>query len=566
MSTGNSDELRPIFERPYTRRDVLKRGGAGALGLTLGGSLLAACGGDGDEAERAAAGARTPADTLVVGVEGDIDTFDPAFTVGSKPSQTTIQNVFDQLTEYAHTEKTLAGITYQGVDTEQIGQMLAESYEEQGDKVVFTLREGVTYHDGKPVTAEAIEQGYRRVYESQGISYFLLTMAGVSSPDQIRALDDRRIEFTLAQPNLLFLKNNTMHNTSAIHPEHAEEHATANDPWATEYFKKTMAIGNGPFLFEEYRPGDRIVLQANPDYYRGKPKLERVIQKIVPEATERVLLIKRGEVDMIMVPPVKELDDLREDPNLEVMTFPNPRNYMLELNNAMPPFDKKEVRQAVAYAVPYKNIIEDVFRGYAQENKSIVGNGMPGSEFSYWKYDTNLDEAARLLDAAGFPGGNGAPQITISIRADWEEAERSAVLIQSNLRQLGLNASIQKLAFAQFNEQEQGRKLQAFIDEWLSWVNDPFYHMSWILKSDSPTNYVSYKNDRVDEIITQWTLSTDVEPRLDAAREAQKLCAEDAPLVFLCGPNWNVVARKNVKGYVYYNDELNRYAYMSKEA
>jgi peptide/nickel transport system substrate-binding protein len=557
------DDDWPLFERRITRREVLARGGAAAVGLTVGGSLLAACGGA-EEAERAAEAAKTPRDTLVVAVEGDVDTFDPAFTVGSKPSQTTLQNVFDQLTQYEQVEKELAGITFRGVDTESIQGMLAESFEDTGESVVFTLRDGITYHDGTPVTAEHIEQGYRRVFEAQGISYFLLSMAAVPDPDHVRALDSRRVEIRKDTDNLLLLKNNTMHNTSAVNFEEAKEHASANDPWATEYFKKQVATGNGPFMFADYRPGDSIVMDANPDYYAGKPKLARVIQKIVPEATQRILLIKRGEVDMIMIPPVKELEALKEDPNLQVLTFPNPRNYMLEMNNAIPPFDTKEVRQAVAYAVPYKDILEDVFHGFAQENKSIVGNGMPSSDFSSWTYDTDLDKAAELLAAAGFANGEGAPAITITVRADWEEAERSAILIQANLNQLGLQTSIQKLAFAQFNEQEQGRKLQIFIDEWLSWVNDPWYHMSWNVSSDSPTNYTNYKNPQVDELVKKWTLSTDVEGRLEGSREAQRLVNEDAPHAYLAGPNWNVVLRKNVTGYVYYNDELNRYAHMSK--
>jgi peptide/nickel transport system substrate-binding protein len=550
-----------LLERPITRRQVLRGGAVAGVGLSMGSSLLAACGGaQGDEV----AESQTPRDTLVVAVEGDVDTFDPAFTVGSKPSQTTLQNVFDQLTQYEHVDKRLAGVSFRGVDTESVQGMLADDYEQSGTSYVFTLRDDARYHDGTPVAAKHIVEGYRRVFEAEGISYFLLDMAAVPDPDHIRALDDRRVEVRMDKNNLLLLKNNTMHNTSAINYEEMRKHASDDDPFATEYFKKHVATGNGPFAFDDYRSGDRIVLKANPRYYGGKPKLALVIQKIVPEAAERLLLLKRGEVDMVMVPPVKELDGLKEDPNLRVATFPNPRNFMLEMNNAVAPFDKKEVRQAVAYAVPYKDILDSVFRGYAQPNRSIVGNGMPGSDFSSWKYDTDLNKAADLLRAAGYPDGEGADPVTITIRADWEEAERSAILIQSKLNEIGLKTSVQKLAFAQFNEREQGKELQVWIDEWLSWVNDPWYHLSWNVSSDSPSNYTNYKNPRVDELIQKWTLSTDKQPRLEASKEVQRLVNEDAPHAYLAGPNWNVVMRKNVRGYVYYNDELNRYAYMSK--
>lgn len=562
----------PIEETPeasegMTRDEVLKRSGAAVLGVTAAAALLPA-------AARAApttrvrrdAGVKTPRDTLVVAVEGDIDTFDPAFTVGSKPSQTTIQNTFDQLTQYGQVTKRVGGITYPGVDTENILGMLAQSYKRKGNDYIFTLRKGLKYHDGTPLTAKSIEQGYRRVFEAQGISYWLLSMAAVTDPDHIKALDARRVRIRMDKPNLLLLKNNTMHNTSAVAFEEARKHASGKDKWATEYFKKNLATGNGPFMLDEYVPGDRIALKRWDGYYGGRPRLARVIQKIVPEASQRVLLLKRGEVDMIMVPPVKELDSLKEDPNLQVLSFPNPRNVFLEMNNKIAPFDNKAFRQAVSYAIPYDTLLKNVMRGYAQRNRGIIGAGMPSSDFSFWRYDTDLKKAAEKLKEAGYPGGKGAPTITITVRADWEEAERAAILISANLQQLGLRSQIQKLAFAPFNEQEQGRKLQCWIDEWLSWVNDPWYHMSWIVRSDSPTNYVSYNNPKVDALIKRWTLSLDRNGRIAGSKQAQKLVVDDAPLAFLYGANWNVVVRKNVKGYRYYNDELNRYAYMYKTA
>jgi len=544
-----------------TRRQVLQIGAAAtALGAVQ--PLLMAC--SPAHGTQQTSTSSTPKDTLVVAVEGDVDTFDPAFTVGSKPAQTTIQNTFDQLTQYKQVNKTVAGVNFTGVDTESILGMLAESVETQGNNVIFTIRQGASYSDGTAITAPLIADGYKRVMDAKSVSYFLLAMAAVPDGAHIRALDDRRLQISMDAPNLLLMKNNTMHNTSSLDVKDIKAHATTSDPWAFDYFKKHLAPGNGPFVLDEYVSGDRIVLKANPSYYGDKPKLARVIQKIVPDANERELLLKRGQVDMIMVPPVKDLNSLKEDPNLKVMSFPNPRNIFFEMNLKTPPFDKKEVRQAVSYAIPYNNILKDVYHGYAQVNRSIIGNGMPSSDFSFWSYNTDLKKAADLLAAAGYPRGQGAAPITITVRADWEEAERSAILIQANLKQLGLNVSVQKVAFAPFNEQEQGKKLQAWIDEWLSWVNDPWYHMSWIVQSDSPSNYTSYSNPRVDALIKQWTLSLDQAGRLAGSKQAQQIVVDDAPLAFLVGANWNVVMRKNVQGYVYYNDELNRYAYMYK--
>ena len=550
------------FESAFTREQLLRKGGAAAAAISLSGAFPAAAAATRVRRRRTFA---TPKDTLVVAVEGDIDTFDPAFTVGSKPSQTTIQNTFDQLTQYKQVTKNVNGRLYNGVDTEQILGMLAQSFVRKGNDFIFTLRKGLKYHDGTPITAKSIEEGYRRVFASKGISYFLLAMAAVPDPSHIKAIGPNKVRIRMDHPNLLLMKNNTMHNTSAVEYQEVLKHAASGDKWATSYFKKHLATGNGPFMLDKYVPGDQIALKRWNGYYGGRPRLARIIQKIVPEAAQRELLLKRGEVDMIMVPPVKDLDDLKDDPNLKVLTFPNPRNVMLEMNVKKPPFNKKAVRQAVSYAVPYDAILKNVMHGYAQKNRSIVGAGMPGSDFSYWHYNTDLKKAAEKLKEAGYPNGRGAAPITITVRADWEEAERAAILIQANLQQIGLKVSVQKLAFAPFNEQEQGRKLQCWIDEWLSWVNDPWYHMSWNVASTSPTDYTNYNNPKVDALVKKWTLSLDKQARLAGARAAQKLVVADAPHAYLYGANWNVVVRKNVRGYRYYNDELNRYAYMWKE-
>src|SRR5258708_27773833 len=173
-----------------TRRDVLKYGTGAARSFGVREALLAAC--EASHSTTTTSVSKTPTDTLVVAVEGDIDTFDPAFTVGSKPAQTTIQNTFDQLTQYKHADKAVAGVNFTGVDTEAMDGMLAESFEVKGNQAIFTLRQGLTSPAGTPITAQVIEQVYKRVFAAQGISYFLLSMAGGADCNHVSALDDRR--------------------------------------------------------------------------------------------------------------------------------------------------------------------------------------------------------------------------------------------------------------------------------------------------------------------------------------------------------------------------------------
>ena len=514
-----------------------------------------------------AAQAETPKEKiLVVAVDGDVDTFDPCCTTGSKNSQTAIQNTFDQLTQYAQVEKTLPdGQKYVTVDTSKIMGMLAENWDQDGNVVTFRLRKGLKFHNGNPITAQVIVDGYKRIFEQGGISSWLLIMASVTKPDAFTVVDDLTIKMTMATENNLVNLNNVMHNTSTVDPLEVQAHKTDTDPWAGAFFKKTLPTGNGPFTLEEYVAGDRIVLKAWDDYPGGRAKLDKVIVKVVPDAAQRVLLLKRGEVDMVMVPPIKDLADLAKDPNIKVVTVPSNDNRMLEMNNSMAPFDNKLVRQAVAYAVPYDLLLKEVWMGYAQPLKSPIASGTPTSDFSFWKYDTDLEKAKAKLAEAGFPEGKGLPPIKFSIRIGAEEDERAAVFIQDSLAKIGMKVDIEKLAFATFQEQESKRTLHLFIDTWLSWVNDPYYHFSWIYSSTSPVVYTNYKNEEVDSLITKFTLwGGSQEERDTASRRIQELVVDDVPLVYLLAPNFNVAMRSNVSGYVYYNDELNRYYYMDK--
>ncbi len=567
MSTH--EELKQLSEdyaaRRISRRQLVQ--GAAALGLSSTWIAALVRGASAEPAKLWSARAQAyRATTMIVAISENIDTFDPGFTVGSKTAQTTIQNTFDQLTQYQVVEKTTSdGTAYRTVDTEQIIPMLCDAWTADGADMVFTMRDGATYSNGDPIDANTMVEGYKRIFETEAVSSFLLSMGGgITDSSAFSAPDPKTFVMRMSQPNTLIPKNNVMHNTSVLNPKELAEHATTSDPWALDYFKKNLGIGNGPYKLQSYKPDDSLVLVANEKYYGEQPKFTTVVLKIVPDATQRVQLLKRGDVDFATQIPRQEFAGLKGDPNLKVLSLPTTLVTMLEMNTQIPPFDKKEVRQAVAYATPYQAIIEQVFQGQAEIGKSLVPSGMPTSDFSTNQYDTNPDKAKELLAAAGFPNGQGLPEIKLSFNAGIPEWERIAILMQNALKQIGMNIQLEKLPYATFNELEQGKKLQMWTDEWISWVNDPYYHMSWLAASGSPTNYPQFTNARVDEIVAQYTLAPDSPEREAASKEAQAIIIEESPYVFLCQPNWIVYTRGDIDGYVYYNDELPRYYHFSR--
>ncbi len=551
-----------LVEKRISRRTFWK----GAAGLGLSAMWIQALengafAGPAPLRSQLAALGQDKATTLIIAVAENIDTFDPGFTVGSKTSQTTLQNVFDQLTQYQVVDKTTAdGAAYQTVDTGQIIGMIAESWKYDGANMVFTLRDGVTYANGNPIDANTTVIGYQRIFESKAIASFLLGMGGaITDASAFEAPDAKTFVMKMSKPNTLTAQNNVMHNTSCLDPKEIDEHKTADDPWALAYFKDNLATGNGPYKLQSYKPDDSVVLVANEKYYGDQPVFTTVIQKIVADATQRVQLLQKGDVDSATKIPIKEFEGLKADANIKTLSIPTSLIVMLELNNTIAPFDNKLVRQAVAFATPYQDVIDKIYLGQAQVARSLVPNLMPTSDFSTNHYELNYDKAKELLAQAGFADGKGLPEIKLTYSADDVQKERVAILMQDSLKQIGINLTLDKLAYAQYNELQQGSKLQMWMDEWISWVNDPFYHLSWLAASTSPSNYPKFKNDRVDELINQFTLSDDAAGREAASKEIQAIVIEESPYVFLCQPNWIFYSRQDLDGYVYYNDELPRY-------
>jgi peptide/nickel transport system substrate-binding protein len=552
-----------------SRRTLFKR--AAALGLS--GMWIAALerGASAGPAplwrERRALGQTDPATTFIIAVEGDVDTFDPGNTVGSKTAQTTLQNVFDQLTQYQIVEKQAPdGSTYRTVDPTQVIPMLCQEWSWDGNNMVFAMREGATYANGDPIDANTMVEGYTRIWEGT-VSSWLIGMGGtITDSSAFQAPDPMTFVIALTQQNPITPRNNVMHNNSCLDPAEVEANATSDDPWAKDYYKQNLATGNGPYKLESYKPGDSITLVANELYYGEQPKFTTVILKIVPEPIQRVQLLQKGDVDFATLIPVKELENLQKDPNIKILLIPTDLLNMLEMNSKIAPFDNKLVRQAFAYATPYQVIIDEVYKGQAQPAGSLVPNGMPTSDFSAFVYQTNLDKAKELLAQAGFPDGQGLPDIKLSYRIGNDQWERIAILMQAQLSELGIDITIEPLAYAAYNEAEQGKKLQFWVDEWISWVKDPYYHLTWLAQSESSNNYPSLTNPRVDEIIAQYTIHEEGPERDAASVEAQALITEECNYIYLCQPHWTLVTRSTIDGYVYYNDELPRYYHFFRSA
>jgi len=426
------------------------------------------------------------------------------------------------------------------------------------------IKPGAKFFNGDPITAQSFKHTFDRAITAKR-SYIplLVQFMGFTSADEVVVKDDYTLEFHLKKPAALFKPLLSFQVFGAMDPATTKAHATAEDEWAFDWYRKN-ANPSGPYQITKWEPGVEYDFEPNPNYWQGPDFFQnsKVIVKVVPSPEDRELLLKKGDIDLALGLPFKDVDALKQDPNVKVYPIEYTRLFYLGMNNKIKPFDNQKVRQAVSYAVPYDTIIKEALYGYAQKATSPIPKGMPTHTDEFWKYDTDTAKAKTLLADAGFPGGFS---VELAVRQSIPWDADAAVWIQSSLAEAGVNVTINKMTDADFFDKLNKHQLPFFIHDWYSWGNDPAYQLTFLLKCGAFTNYADYCNQRVDQLIEEVTWTTDEAKRQELMNEAQKIIVEEAPWAFLHQPNWIVAVSKDFTGFAKVDDLCLRFAYMGKQ-
>lgn len=468
-------------------------------------------------------------------------TLDPA-EANDLTSDTLVLAAYDQLVTYGIKTENGASIA----NTEDIQPMLAESWEVNADNTVYTfkLKSGVSFQSGNPVDAEAVAYSFDRVAKSSSGS-FLYGMAAIKS---VAVKDASTVEVTLTNANHNFLQILAMYTFSIVDQKTVE--AQGAD------YLKTNAAGSGPFTLEKWDPATEAVFTANASYWQGAPNLSKVTLKFTKEASNRVLLLDKGDVDMAIEIPPKDVASLQSNTDLTVASNASNRILFFAMNNKVKPFDNVKVRQAINYAIPYDELLSGVMYGQAKQMKSSVASNTPGFTEAGYVYEHNLDKAKELLTEAGYPDGFTFDFTLGSGFDDWED---DAVLIQAELAKIGVTMNINKLARAQFLEQQKTNNLTSYISKWTSFVNDPGYHLGFLLYGKGSSNYINYSNAEVDKLWDEANLETDAAKRTALYEQAQEIITTEAPWAYLYEYNRIVGMSNKISGYAFYPDEVIRF-------
>lgn len=434
---------------------------------------------------------------------------------------------------------------------------LAKDWEisEDGLTYTFEIHEGVTFHDGEPLTADDVAFTFNvfidEDYTGPRAGYF-------RALEEVEALDDTTVEFRLSEVDARFLANLGF----GIMPEHILGDVAAED--FEEHDFTSNPIGSGPFKFEEWVDGQYVQLEANEDYWEGAPKLDRITISVVGDQNAMMAQLEAGDIDIATVPATdfETANGWDEEGLISLRsTLGYQYNYM-GFNTRLDMFADVETRQAITHAIDRQTLIDEIGQGQGE-----VAHG-PVSPLS-WAYPDempefpyDIDRAKELLAEAGWEeGADGILErdgekleFTIKTNSGNQIREDIAVILQSMLNEIGADVSVEFIEWGAFLD-------QVYPPNWdfdviiLGWAlgTDPDPRAIWHSEEiEQGQNYTGYSDPEVDKLIDENVKIVDQDERAEALGEIFSRIAEAQPYTFLYYPNDLVAVPTNLEGFIHH--------------
>lgn len=426
---------------------------------------------------------------ITIGMQLEPPNLDPTGGAAAAIDEIVYANLFEGLTRYQADGS--------------IAPALAESWEISDDGLVytFTLRSGVTFHDGTAFTAEDVVFSLERARAEDSTNAQKALFAGISD---VSAVDDTTVAITLSAPNGAFLTNLAWGDAVIVAPESIETAATA-------------PVGTGPFKFAEWVQGDRVELEVNPDYWGDAPALTAATFKFISDPTAAFAAMMAGDIDAFPGYPAPEtLAQFEADPRFKLLIGSTEGETILSTNNQSEALSDVRVRKALAHAINRQEIIDGAMFGYgtpigthfAPHNPDYVD--LTGQS----AYDPEL--AKSLLAEAGHGDG-----LTLTLKLPPPSyARRGGEIIAAQLREVGIETEISNLEWAQWLEQVfRGKDFDLTIVSHTEPMDINIYAR--------PDYYFQYDNPGFQEVMAELDIATDPAERSDLLKMAQQIIADD---------------------------------------
>jgi len=473
-------------------------------------------------------GAASAEGILVFGSSGDAAKLDPGDATDGESIQR-MDNIFEGLVSYK-------------ADNCEIDPCLATSWKASADgtEIVFNLRKGVKFHDGTDFNADAVVFSFARQYDNNHPyhqygewSYWGYMYSDV---DGMEKIDDYTVKLVLKRPNASIVTSLAMFPVNIVSPTNAEK-------YKGDAFKNPC--GTGPFKFVEWVKDDHITLEANENYWRERASLDKVIFKVIPDPSARLMNLETGAVQGIEYPNPADFDRIKANKDLVLMSQPGMNIGYMAMNTGYGYIDANE------------NGVRDI------DSEPLVKTPGYFEPLTKKKYNDEIvdypydpEKAKTLLAEAGYPDGFEVTLYVMPVSRPYMfDPPKIGEAIQSYLAAVGITVKFYQVDWATYlQETEQGNHQMCLLG-WSGDNGDPDNFMNVLYGANACSigtagNYAFYINNTNQELLSAALATYDEEKRATYYKKAQEMIHEDAGWVYLAHSTQNIVFRTNVKGFV----------------
>ena len=441
---------------------------------------------------------------LLISDLGGAKTLDPHKATNAQ-SMRYIENMYNTLLRYK-----------KGTYGELEGDLVKDyKISENGKVYTFNLYEGVKFHNGDDLTSEDVKYSIERIIEQE------VRASHFAAVEKIETSDDYTVVLTLSEPVAPFLTflaypMNVIVNKTVVE----ENNGSLNNADA----------GSGPFKMVEWKKDQQLELAKFEDYFKdGKPYLDKVVWRTIPDETARITALRNKEIDIVLQVSPKDIPLIKKAEGVEITSVPGTYWEYIGLNTEAGPLAKKEVRQAIAWAVDRGALNKVIKFG---KGTVLTGGPIPPGHWADGELNTypkrDLEKANQLLSDAGYADGF---KVTLKTSPNQNQVD-AAQMIKQQLAEVGIEVEVLTQESSIFFEALGKKDFEMTVVGWVGFV-DPDEFLYNIFHTGEVWNQQAYSNSTVDELLEKGRKTMDQEERKQIYTEAQKLIVEDAPMVFL---------------------------------
>ncbi|MBV9077465.1 MAG: ABC transporter substrate-binding protein [Methylobacteriaceae bacterium] len=508
----------------------------------------------------------------------------PAASIGT--TQTGFINLMEPMVYYPY-----AGTGEDGVrllDFTRYEGRLVERWEYDAASLTWTmhLRRGVRSCAGNEFTAEDVLYTFARAKSVSGkapVAWFLANVGGVKGftrdvfkdpeakklGDEVTKVDDYTVRITQSAPNAFLLMAMTIYGMAPFDSKEMKAHAKPDDPWSHDYVNTENVPAFGPYCLERWVKDDEFVVKANPNYYRGKPAVERVVMKKIPQSANRLVTLRSGRAQLTQRLTAKEFASLRNTSGVKVVGVYGNETLFLAPNWKVPPFDNVKLRQAMAYAVNYGQAADIGYAGAAKRWESHIPSSFPGYARPDQQYAYDPEKAKALLAEAGYPGGKGleafADQFKLAYTAERESyLGPIAAVIQTSLKAVGFPVVLDPIPQTQIGDRRLVKKdlpLSISDTDKASAISGAYQLMVFYISNGAGAiiNTSNYANPEVDGLFAKIKAETDQTKQTEMLKAVQDILQRDLAIIPILETKTQYATSAKLSGVTWHADNSIRF-------